>query len=976
MRTSPAASIARSPPSDPAALADAVILVPTRRAARSLAHAFLASAGGQGPAAAADPGARRPGRRRGAVRAGGPRPRPAAGDQPLAAALRVGAAGGGKQNICWAAGSTRPAALELADALAGFLDACQIEETGDPRAVEALVEGDLARHWQASARFLNLALEVWPGRLAALGLVDVATRRVLLLRRLAEAGATRPPDGVIVAAGSTGSAPAAADLLAAIAAAPRGAWCCPGSTSRSPTTPGPRSTTSIRRAGSNACSTGSSCPAPRSPTGTRPPIARRQGRWRRRLINEALRPPVATADWLRQIDTLRAEGAETGVDPIAVGLRGLSVVTARDEDEAATVIALLLRETLETPDATAALITPDADLARRVSARLTRWNIGADSSSGRPLAGAPVAVLASLVARAVADPTDPVSLLAIAKHPLSRLGLTAGPLAAARWALELRGLRGPRPGDWPQLAARLADQPAALDLAGRLRVALDRAAAPFADDVAAPADAARALALALESLAAGPNGGVGELWAGMAGEAAAGLLSALIHESEGLPPATRAGFSELLDGLLAGETLRGGAASHPRLAILGVLEARLVRADRLILAGLEEGVWPRAAPLDPFLSRPMRQRLGLPPPERRIGLSAHDFAQAAAAPRVVLLHCERRAGSPVVASRWLWRLQTLARGAGVELPRRAELLAWARALDAPLDPPPPGLKTAARPAPAPPLAVRPRRMAVTGVERWVRDPYAPLRPLHPPAAPLDPPDCGDRGPGPRNRHPCRLRAFLPRPSRGLCRTMPTSVSPPWSSRLWSRPACRGGRMAREQALAANVAPWVIDFERRRRPGARLHVETRGEYVFETPGGPFTLTASADRIEARGRERRRPRLQDRPAAQRQGGPRRPRAATHPDRRHPRRRRVSAISAHAARRTGLCPGDPAAASPAPSSSAPRPAKAPPWPRPPWPACAAASPFSTTPPPVTCPGPCPSSSAASTATTTTSPACGNGG
>jgi ATP-dependent helicase/nuclease subunit B len=136
----------------------------------------------------------------------------------------------------------------------------------------------------------------------------------------------------------------------------------------------------------------------------------------------------------------------------------------------------------------------------------------------------------------------------------------------------------------------------------------------------------------------------------------------VLREAEPLPPCDAATFAGLVERLVADETVRSGGASHPRLRILGAMEARLVRADRLILAGLEEGVWPQTPRLDPFLSRSMRTALGLPPPERRIGLSAHDFAQAACAPDVLLITSARRDGQPAVRSRWLWRLETLAAG--------------------------------------------------------------------------------------------------------------------------------------------------------------------------------------------------------------------------------------------------------------------------------------------------------------------------
>jgi ATP-dependent helicase/nuclease subunit B len=836
----------------PSALADATILLPTRRATRALGEAFLTAAGSRALLLPQ-------------IRALGDLDEGEAPFEPGDLALDLPPAISplrrrfelarlvAENEAILERRLTAEGALELADALAVFLDACQIEETGDPRTVETLADGDLARHWQVSARFLNLALEAWPLRLEALGVMDVAARRVALLNRLAARWRERPPGQALIAAGSTGTAPAAAALLAAIAGAPQGCVVLPGLdksldeaawTEVGEQHPQGSLKRLLVRAGLTRAQVADWDPAAE---------ASARGRWRRRLINEALRPAERTADWLERLDDLRAEGAANGVDPMAEGLAGLSVITARTEEEAATVAALLLREALETPGTTAALITPDAALARRVSARLTRWGITADSSAGQPLASSPIGVLAGLLARAAVDPQDPVTLLAILKHPFTRLGLGEDDLRRGRASLERHGLRGPRTPDWGGLMARLQARGAhetAIQLAALIRQTLGLLGRPYADDVGSPAEAMRALVETLEALASGPGGGLGDLWSGLAGERAAALFSGLMSESDGLPPATQAGFRDLLNTLMTSELVRPGGASHPRLRILGVLEARLLRADRLILAGLEEGVWPAGAPIDPFLSRPMRERLGLPPPERRIGLSAHDFAQAAAAPEVVLLHGERRGGAPAVASRWLWRLRTLAKGAGVRVPERPDVLAWARALDAPLAAPPDCLKTAPRPHPTPPVSVRPREMAVTGVETWVRNPYAiyarHILKLHPLDRPDEPIEARARG--------TAIHAAFEHFSRDYPESLPDDPEKVFSDLVLRELEAAGmpkARMTREAALAAHIAPWVIAFERRRRPGARLLIEQRGEIPLDTPGGAFRLTARTDRIEARG-----------------------------------------------------------------------------------------------------------------------------
>ncbi len=835
-------------PGGPESLPDAQVFTPTRRGARSLAEAFVKVAGGR-------PLLLPQIRALGDLDEGEPpfEPGDIALDLPPAISpwrRRFELAGLVARHEHLLGRSLSPTgALELADALGGFLDSVQIEESEHLDRLDDWVETELAKHWKVSADFLKIAAVAWPKRLAQLGLIDVTARRVALLRALAEGWRSAPPDAVLVAAGSTGTAPASADLLAVIAAAPRGCVVLPGLDQDLADSawdqvdeqhPQGAMRRLLARAGIERGDV-----RPWSP----PTPGDERGRWRRRIINEALRPAEATDDWLVQIGKIRDEGAAAGVDPFAEGLSGLQVIAARDEEEAAACAALLLREALETPDLTAALITPDAALARRVSARLARWGVGADSSAGAPLASLPAGVLAALLARAVNDPLDPVRLLAIVKHPMARLGLAPEALEPARRALELRGLRGARPRDWTELERRLADYPDALALMQALRAAIDLAAAPFAAGPAAPGEAARALAAGLEALAVGEDG-LGALWSGAGGEAVAELIAALIHEADGLPLATPAGFADLLEALLAGETVRAGGATHPRLRILGAIEARLVRADLIILAGLEEGVWPAGAPIDPFLSRPMRKAAGLPPPERRIGLSAHDFAQAVCAPRVVLLHSERRGGAPAVASRWLWRLGALARGAKIDLPGRPEALAWVRALDAPLADPPLPLRTAPRPRPTPPVALRPRKLAVTGVERWVRDPYAiyarHVLKLHPLDRPDEPMEARARGDA---VHKAFERFAVE--YDGLLEAVDDAVFADLLVETLQTAGMSPARLVRERALAANLAPWVLAFERRRRPGARLLIEQKGEMKIGAPAGDFTLTARADRIEVRG-----------------------------------------------------------------------------------------------------------------------------
>lgn len=751
------------------------------------------------------------------------------------------------------------AALGMADALGGFLDSCQLEEIEDLDRIDALVEGDLAEHWLRSAAFLGLAARAWPARLAELGLVDPAWRRARLLRLLANRWAESPPLHPVIVAGSTGTAPAAADVLAAVARAPLGCVVIPGLDTRMADDvwaqvdwqhPQHALKRLLDRADVDRAGVAPWFLPPL------PPRAAARARARQRLIDETLRPAEATDDWRAEIRRIRAEAAEAGeaADPIAEGLEGLTVLAVRAEEEAAAAIALMMRETLETPGKTCALVTPDLALGRRVEARLARWNIVPDSSAGAPLSRMPAGVLLDLCARWMAEPMKPQTLLALLKHPLVRLED-----AAARDALEEHALRGPRPRDWSRIRERLlkAAEPddrgrtppewktdrlaSARALTDRLE-GLSAAASVFTP--AAPLDtAARALVELAEALC----GQV--LWAGRDSEAAASLMSGLIAGGASLGALDRRAFAELVSTLLTEETVRTGGATHPALRILGAVEARLVRADRMILAGLEEGVWPNAAPTDPFLSRGQRKTLGLPPPERRLGQTAQDFVQAACADEAILVHCERRGGQPAVKSRWLWRLDMLTRGADtkdapVQVHAPAGVAAWTAALDAPAGP----AQLARRPAPRPPVSRRPRSLYVTRIERWVRDPYAiharhilGLEELKRPGASQEAMDRGNAV------HKAIERAFDLWPG-----ALPDDYADQLERLLLAALDEYGfeeAAMAREAPLARNSAVWLADFERRRRArGIELLVEQKGRLTFDAAGGPFTVKAFADRIE--------------------------------------------------------------------------------------------------------------------------------
>jgi len=731
-------------------------------------------------------------------------------------------------------------AAQLAAELARLLDHLQTEGLAF-EALGGLVPERFAAHWADTLAFLEVLREPWRGLLEAEGALDPAERRVRLIAALAARWRVRPPDGPVIAAGSTGSIPATAELLGVVARLPLGAVVLPGLdramdeeswAALGPTHPqfGFRQLLERLETGREAVA-----PWPAAAPGPKAPAARL------RLIAEAMRPVETTPAW----------GALPKLPPEALdGFSRLDLATGQDE---ATAIALLLREALEAPAATAALVTSDRRLARRVAAELGRWKIAVDDSAGEPLGTSEPGAFLRLVAEAFADELAPVPLLSLLKHPLAQGGDRAAFRRLAR-RLDRRVLRGPRPA--PGFAGLLAEAQATRKADGEIIAWIERlaaAGAAFAGLVGQPRPPLAELLAAhvgfAEWLSRDDEGRIA-LWDGEAGEALAAFVAALAEAAEDAPAVEGRSYSALFAELLSGVALRPAWGRHPRLQIWGPLEARLQHADLLVLGGLNEGTWPAQANPDCWLSRPMRLAAGLPAPERRIGLSAHDFAQAAAAPRVVLTRAEKVDGAPTTPSRWLLRLDAVLAAAGLAWPRQpvADHRDWAAALDRP-ERAPPRLRP---PHFAPPVSARPRALPVTDIELWMRDPYGlyakrvlGLRAL----------DGLDAEPGPRERG-VAIHAALDRfvkahpgvlPPDALARLLhygdeafgPHLDSP--DVRAFWRPRFR------------RIAEWFLSEERGlRAAGGRALSEVEGRLALAGPAGPFTLRARADRIEiARG-----------------------------------------------------------------------------------------------------------------------------
>jgi ATP-dependent helicase/nuclease subunit B len=760
------------------------------------------------------------------------------------------------------------AALALADDLARLMDD-MITRQVPWDALDGLVPDDLDEYWQHTLEFLKIARDTWPGVLAERGKIEPAERR----DRLIETERTRlalTTSGPVIAAGSTGSMPSTAALLETIAKLPNGAVVLPG-----------LDTELDDAAWELIAGDGKGGDAsPGHPQFAMQALLRRIGIGRDRvsalalpatygrelLISEALRPAGTTERWQERLaEKSFAAHADTA-------LAGLSMIEAGNAEEEALAIAVALREAVEEPGKTAALVTPDRALARRVLAALVRWKVEVDDSGGDSLADMPAGVFARLVAKAALEGLEPVTLLALLKHQLFRLSTAEGAHARTIAVLEFSILRGPRPKPGSaglahafesfrtELGKLQRKEPSTLHRsdpgAALIDSELDAAAALIArlQTALKPLEHLGAKALAYSEIAQRHRDVIMALCSDDKG------LTTIVLDDERAPLAnafddilqysrvavTPADYAELFHTTIANTVVRR-PEKNVRVRIFGPLEARLQTVDRLVIGGLVEGVWPPETRVDPWLSRPMRHALGLDLPERRIGLSAHDFAQALGQREVILTCASRLAGAPTVASRFVQRLAAVAGAARwkAACERGEKYLDCARALDRPAQ-----VKSIDRPKPSPPLAARPTQLSVTAIEDWLRDPYTIYAKHILRLLPLDavdtPPGAADRGTVIHAAIGAFTKEYAERlpenPERGLIalgrQQFDTLADYPEVEAFWWPRFLR-------------IARWFAGFETARRASiAKLFVEVGGRLEIPLGAHTFTLTARADRIERR------------------------------------------------------------------------------------------------------------------------------
>jgi len=611
-------------------------------------------------------------------------------------------------------------ALAMADPLLSIMDDAAMEEIEFTQTdAWQQVIAEAAIHFQHAATLYKIIEDYWPKRLAELGLMEAQARKVELLNLLTQTWTQSPPDYPVIIAGSTGTLKATARLMRCVAGLPKGRIILPG---LQQATNEVWENIDVQHPQYSLKNLLGIIGIDRQDVKDWPIINSANTRAdlpaRRLLLAEALVPVNRTSDWLGRINVLAQNG---GDDIFSRAMDGVSLVEAPSDDDEALSIALIMREVLESPERTAALITPDQALASRVKARLTRWGVNVDMSQGGLLSETPLGVFLDALLELCQSPDSALALSVVFNHPLACLGQDSQDLTTQWQALEIekyRGITNPeKPPDIPR-----GDDEIVKALMAAMAPLLNLTSPKYT--VLSPSIWAQALIEAAENIARDDKvSGDQNLWGGEAGNSAAKLLESLISYGHSLPDVDGLGFSRLLQSLMSGVSVRPKFGMHPRLSILGPLEARMLCVDVTILGGLNEGIWPVTPKSGPFLSRGMRRTMKLSLPERRYGLAAHDFAELAANPVVFLTRSKRSGSGPMIASRWVWRLHTLLRGALGEVGAKSVLkadtpyLEWARQLDRPEK-----VTPAAPPAPTPPVdkrwgAKNKRGLSITSVAK-------------------------------------------------------------------------------------------------------------------------------------------------------------------------------------------------------------------------------------------------------------------
>lgn len=714
-------------------------------------------------------------------------------------------------------------AFALAQDLAKLMDVFYNEQLSFD-GLKNLVPEQYAVHWQETLNFLQIISKYWPQILQERGLCDMVNRKNALLKAQAEIWQNNKPSGQVVAAGITALFPGLKQLLKTIKNLPNGEIYFYGLDKQLEDEAWEQADESHPQYELKQLLEFLQISRFEVKDAVKPHNAARE-----KLVSEMMRPALSTLEWRSlSADSLPSEATEN-----------LHLITTEDMGQEASAIAVIMRDTLNTASKTAALVTTDRNLARRVAAELERWQIKIDDSAGKPLHLTPVGIyLRSILEVLEADFSDS-SVLALLKSPFIRLNSDLASVRRRVRDYEL-ALRTPAySGIKKEIPEKLLQDV----------VLLKQTIRPLAELYANPqADFTALLQTHLqvaEALSGSKNGGGDKvLWRGDDGRKAAALFSKVLPQLKVLEQIDPKQYAAVLTRLMATETVRPLYGTHPRLKILGPIEARFNQYDVVIIGEVNEGVWPVLPSSDPWMSRPMKKDFGMPLPEKAIGVMAADFCQLMCAPEVYLTRAKRVTGTPMNKSRWLLRLETVLKAYGKEA---ETLLDYKYTSLARLQDTPAVQDKIVVPAPKPPIESRPRRLSASWLERLICDPYSVfaakilrLKQLDAPDKDLSFADYGNLIHGILEEFNTKFPQELPSDAReqliniGLNKFQSAEISAELRAFWWPS--------------FLKTVDWVLAQEAICRPDIKqIYNEVEGQMEFAAPAGPFIAEARADRL---------------------------------------------------------------------------------------------------------------------------------
>ena len=572
---------------------------------------------------------------------------------------------------------TMDQAFKMAISLGDLLDEFYQFETDVSKLPDLVQNPIFAEHWNETLAFLDIITREWPKILHERSVIDEADRQIRLIDDYTNR--IRGTDIPVIAAGLDGGLPAVRRLLKVINQLKNGQILMEGLDTKlnvsNAFSPHHYQAGFIRILNELKLK-------PNQVQDLTPETGREI------LIREVLKPEAQTDEW-----------RSFSIPPGA--LNQLSQIDCETPAEEATTIALTLREVLEEPEKTACLVTPNRHLARRVIQEMKRWGILLDDSAGTPIPQTEIGIFLRLItALGMGHGTD-TDRLALLKHPLAADG--QNPIAFRQKVRQA------------ELQARRNHTPLSLSL----NTDLDRFISLFNNNIKTPFGTILSEHIqAAEQLATGiDRTGPERLWQSESGQIVFEFLARLAEQSDLIGEIEPSAYPAIMDILMGSLTVRPRYGMHPRLDILGPIEARFHHYDVCIIGGLNEGSFPDIPDIGPWLNRPMRRSLGLPEPEDKIGTLSLDFAHCFCSPTVILTRAKKEAGTETIQSRFLSRLDAILGAVNQTISEKTSH--WAKALDKPdfRDPP-------FRPAPCPPVSTRPNKLSVTKIELWMRNPYA------------------------------------------------------------------------------------------------------------------------------------------------------------------------------------------------------------------------------------------------------------